>query len=178
MTEVTYQIDRRGSDSHVRPTEGKRPLIFAVIVVLALGVWLLLTVNSGSTRTEDLEELIADYALAWQESDVDAFRGLVTEDFQLHEIIYQQVGAKAFPQEIKEDIDGTAREVAGLFDWRVDRTTSALVSGDGPWFVSVGENWTRPFYLSEGTASYVVVEEEGKLRIEYHFWAGLLTRTD
>ncbi len=178
MSGITDQIDRRDTDSHVRTTEGKRPLMFVFIVVIALGVWLLLTVNSGSTRTEDLEELIADYAIAWQESDVDAFRGLVTEDFQLHEIIYQQVGATAFPQEMKEDLEGTAREIGRLFDWRVDRTTSALVSGDGPWFLSVGENWTRPFYLSEGTASYVIVEEEGKLKIGYHFWAGLLNRTD
>ena len=60
----------------------------------------------------------------------------------------------------------------------IDRTSDLVVTGAGPWFVSVGENWTRPFYFSEGTASYAIIEEEGKLKVGYHFWAGLMTLTD
>ena len=51
----------------------------------------------------------------------------------------------------------------------------AIVTGDGPWFVSVGENGTWLDSHLEGSANYVVVEREGELRIANHYWSGLMT---
>lgn len=45
--------------------------------------------------------------------------------------------------------------------------------GDGPWFVSVGETWTDPSNHFDGTAVYVIVDDDGTPQISRYYWAGV-----
>ena len=47
------------------------------------------------------------------------------------------------------------------------------MTGEGPWFVSVEENWEGTAAREEGQANYTIVEVDGVLKIANHYWAGL-----
>jgi hypothetical protein len=145
-----------------------------LLLATAFAFWQFAGPENRFTDGDAIEALLADYADTWQEGDSDAFRSLVTEDFRLHETIYQQVGSLTYGQDMQEDLVGTAQEIGRGVDFEVKRTTDLIISGRGPWFVSFGEDWIAPGELFEGTASYSIVEENGELRIGYHYWAGLV----
>lgn len=50
------------------------------------------TTASGTSENAEVEQVLADYRVAWAEHDVDGFFDIVTDDFTLIEFIYQQVG--------------------------------------------------------------------------------------
>ena len=60
-------------------------------------------------------------------------------------------------------------------DWAVEQSGDYIVAGDGPWFISVEETWADATINSRmsGTASYVILDDEGALRIAEHYWAGI-----
>lgn len=73
-----------------------------------------------------------------------------------------------------DDIDGLVA-VGMTYDWAAEQLGSLLVTGDGPWFVSVAENWQDSSSLLEGQANYTVIEVDGELEIVNHYWAGFKT---
>jgi hypothetical protein len=181
MTVITDPGAGEGGNALARTPGRTRLLAIGVLLAVlaaALGVWLVATPETGSADTDEIEALLEDYANTWRESDANAFRGVVTEDFQLRTTIYQLVGSRAYGQDTHADVEGLAGEIGLGNAFGVERTTELVVSGEGPWFVSVGENWIGPVEFYEGTASYSIVEEDGELKIGYHYWAGLLSLGD
>jgi hypothetical protein len=64
-------------------------------------------------------------------------------------------------------------------NFQIERFGEPIVAGDGPWFVTVGEVWIPDtFNRSEGTASYVIVDDGGTLRIAKYYWTGVKVAVD
>ena len=174
-----------------RPTEvggfkqALRERRFLVIAAVVLAIALVsLTARAvydqGSTSPdEEIEQLLDDYLAAWEAQDEVAVRSATTADFVINEYIYTDdvAGFRLFDH-INDDIDGLVSE--GLrYPWSNELVgDDRIVTGEGPWFVSVEENWQLTGYLLEGQANYTIVEVDGVLKIANHYWAGLRAVTD
>jgi len=71
-----------------------------------------------------------------------------------------------------DDIDGVVSEGFG-YNYTVHQVGDSIMTGEGPWFVSVEENWEETSYLYTGQANYTIIEVDGVLKIANHYWAGL-----
>jgi hypothetical protein len=165
------------------PTRRRGLVAGAVIVAMALGGlggWFLKDRMQGSEIPSDVETVIADYLDAWEAKDEAAVRAATTEDFIIAERIYnptaERQGAIGLEERIDDDIDGVVLR-GFLFDWNNEYRGEPLVVGDGPWFVSYDESWFLDRSIDivhyDGVATYVVVEEDGVMKIASHYWAGL-----
>lgn len=172
-----HQIPARAS------TRGRGLIAGLVVVALALGGlggWVLGDRLQGSDIPSDVEGVIADYLDAWEAKDETAVRAATTKDFFIAERIYnptaERQGAIGLEEQIDDDIDGVVFR-GFLFDWNNESRGEPLVVGDGPWFVSYDESWfidrTIDIVHYDGVATYVVVEEDGVMKIASHYWAGL-----
>ena len=57
-------------------------------------------------------------------------------------------------------------------DYEIELSGEAIVVGDGPWFVSVAESQTGSGNACEGTTAYVVVDDDGTLKLARKSWVG------
>jgi hypothetical protein len=133
----------------------------------------------GEEMPSEIGQLLDDYLRAWVEKDEAAIRAATTEDFVINEYIYQEsnvAGTEVVElyEHISDDIDGVVRHGLG-YDWENEQVGQPLITGGGPWVVSVEENWIYYNRHYDGTASYVIVEEDGVLRIANHYWSGFST---
>lgn len=62
--------------------------------------------------------------------------------------------------------------VSFVAEWQNELVGEPIITGNGPWIVSVEENWTEWEAHSNGIATYVIVEEDDSLKIANHIWAG------
>jgi hypothetical protein len=127
----------------------------------------------------EIEQLLDNYLNAWEEKDEAAIRAATTEDFVINEYIYQALDVAGTDvielyEHISDDIDGVVRHGFG-YDWENEQVGRPLITGDGPWVVSVEENWIYYNRHYDGTASYVIVEEDGIPKIANHYWSGFST---
>ncbi len=163
---------------------GKRFLVIAVVllVVALVGLGIRAISDQGtSLADEEIEQLFEDYLTAWETKDAAALRSVTTEDFVINEYIYtdeyvysDDVDEFRLIRHINDDVDGVV--ILGfLTNWSTEQLGDRIVTGDGPWFVSVEEIWEEPPYILEGQANYTIVEVDGTLKIANHYWAGLST---
>ena len=161
----------------------RRPWVATVtvlfLVLAALAAWAVYNQISEESLPAEIEQLLDDYLVAWENGDEVALREVATEDFVINEYQYldHQAGDRRgayLYEHVNDDLNGVA--LIGLaMEWQTEQVGSAIVTGDGPWFVSVGENWTSGGSHYAGTATYVIVDRGSGLRIASHYWAGLLT---
>jgi hypothetical protein len=59
-----------------------------------------------------------------------------------------------------------AASYAATSDFQIELSGEAIVVGEGPWFVSVAESQTGGGNASEETTSYVVVDDDGTLKLD------------
>lgn len=171
----------------------RRRLLITVVAVslllVAAAAWVLIDrANQSESDIETrIESLFGEYLRAWEEHDAEGFRAVVTNDFVINEYYYQVAGDRVFMTEhIDEDLDGVVN--VGLNasrQWRPEQTGEPLIVGDGPWFVSIEEDWVLETYngrpndlRGDGTSTYVVIDEGGTLKIANQFWAGEESHTD
>jgi hypothetical protein len=137
----------------------------------------------------DVQQVLDDYIAAWETQDVDAFRAVVADDYYVTEEYFAADGDRSgnsIPPAtrprapgrwvIEGDADSAARGVAN-YDYTVEQGTP-IVTGDGPWFVSMSESWIEGFSRYDGTASYAIIDDDGTLRISEHYFAALRVRAD
>ena len=156
-------------------------LVTLLALVVALGAWIAFGPSSEASVPGDIQALIDDYVTAYQERDADALEALVTDDYMLTEIIYAAGRDIANPDEVSLTYNVDKRMVAlrNEFeyreDWSIEQSGTPIVSGDGAWVVSVEETWTdAPANIQlTGVATYVVMDDDGKLKIDKHYWAGM-----
>lgn len=127
------------------------------------------TSGNQSAPPDDVAEVLDDYIAAWENQDVDGFRAVVTDDYALNEEILELDGPR---HPLVADVDYAADGVEGT-DYEVEFFGDMIVTGEGPWFVAVGETWIDRFNRLDGTANYVIVDEAGTLKISDHYWAGV-----
>ena len=168
-------------DQRRRPRKWMVSVLALTVALIGLAAWMAYDRMNQESVPAEIEELLDGYLAAFNNQDEAAFLDAVTEDYLLNEFIYLKYTngdrTGAYLNERVEDADiDRITTVALQVEWQVEQVGEAIVAGDGPWFVSVGEDWTYEESLQlRGMASYVVVEREGGLKIDNHSWAGLMT---
>ena len=159
-------------DEAVASERGVRWWIVALIGVFALAIGVLIGNNLvGGRDTSDPERAINQFNTAWEENDPEALLAVVTDDFVEEYHYYTQLGDQVVTS---EDIWGadTAALYAETSDYQIRFSGDAIVVGDGPWFVSVNESQEGEGTEYEGTATYVVVDDGGTLKLVSKSWVG------
>lgn len=154
------------------PGRGVQPWIVAVIAVFGLAIGVLIGSNlDGGRDTSDPERVISQYNGAWEENDPEALLAVVTDDFVEEYRYYTQSDDQVVVHEDSWDARSAAR-YAEFSDYQIDPSGDAIVVGDGPWFVSVTESQAGGGVDYEGTATYVVVDDGGTLKLLSKSWVG------
>jgi hypothetical protein len=115
-------------------------------------------------------QLLDDFATAHAENDADLMQAIITDDYVSTVDFYR-------PGEVTADFTAVgpfSATTTGRLTYRIERFGEPIVAGNGPWFVTVGEVWIPDsFNRDDGTATYVVVDDGGTLKIAKYFWAGV-----
>lgn len=173
LTERPSQTDRQSE-----PRDRNRLLVGAVVVLaialVGLGAW---TVYYQIADTPDvpaeITELVDEYVAAWEARDEAAVRGMVTADFLLTEYIYEVEGGEtSLYNHVIDDIDNLVR-VGFLFEWEIEQLGDPTITGDGPWFVSVGQKWVQNNWHQDGMSTFAIVNDGGTMKISSHYWTSL-----
>lgn len=175
---MTISMDRPDSsdvqaeraESARQQTRGlKIAIVVLAVVALGLGAVVAYNVVSGddSAVPDGITQVLDDYATALETGDDDLFRSIVTDDYSHTEDLYR-------PGELTPVFTsvgtGGVENAAG---WRIERFGEPIVAGDGPWIVSVGESLIDPSNQADGTSVYVIVDENGTLKIAKYYWAAV-----
>lgn len=151
-------------------------LCVLALAVIALAAWVIVERGSDadSAVPEDIEALIDDYLEAWEQRDEEAMTSLVTLDFVVNEYYYERSIDRVFRTEvISDDLEGVLNVgFSPSREWTTEQVGDPIIVGDGPWFVAIGENWILDTWRADGMAHYVIVQENGELKIANHYWAG------
>lgn len=174
---MTAPTDRATSDDTARVDriEHRNRLLTIMVIALAvvvvvLGGWVIYNLVGG-TSTSEAEQAIDAYNTAWEEQDPEALLAVVTDDFLEEYHWYTRLGDQV---SVGSESWGaaSAASYAASTDYRIELSGEAIVVGDGPWFVSVTESQTGGGFDYEGTAGYVVVDDDGTLKVARKSWIG------
>jgi hypothetical protein len=129
------------------------------------------TTTATPTTVSESEQTIDEYNTAWEEQDPEALLAVVTDDFEEEYRWYTQVDDRV---SYGGDSWGAteAASYAESSSYQIELSGEVIVVGDGPWFVSVAESQTGGGYAYEGTATYVVVDDDGTLKLARKSWVG------
>ena len=171
-----------GIDSHpervdvgqIPPAGGRKRSITVMVLVIGLiglGTWVVYdqTRVPETAVTEEIQRVVDDYLATWNSSDGEAFLGLVTIDYALH-MTSGSVSITQRAAEASEMLKGLeARE------WNEAVIGEPIMTGNGPWFVSVVEHFTAPGYGPEGAdgvSTFTIVDDAGALKVARHTYVG------
>jgi hypothetical protein len=136
------------------------------------------TINDQETTIpdEEIEQLLDNYLTAYETQDEAAVRSATTEHYVINQYAYfDDAAGFRLNYTVNDDIDGVVSEGFG-YDWSNEQVGDRIVTGEGPWFVSVEEIWEEGVYTYTGQANYTIIEVDGQLKIANHYWAGLTVR--
>lgn len=188
MTALTDRPDETAEEL-ARARKRDRFLIATVVVLavalLGVGAWVIYdlatvsdTANSDTAIPAEVEQVLNDYNSAWEQNDANAFRTLVTDDYILSLSFYVEDGmSETYADRFSQSASDAARDVEFGREWRIEQFGEPIATGDGPWFITVGQNWVglengQDIFLDDGTASYAIVEVDGTLKVANHTWVG------
>ena len=172
MTKSPTQIDAERLDLAKRPN---RFLTVAVVVltgvVLALGAWVVYEQTSSpeTAVTEEIQTLVDDYMATWNNQDGEAFLELITADYVLH-----MTSGSVSMSEHAEEARWTLEALEGR-EWSETVIGEPIMTGPGPWFVSLVEHFTAPGYGPEGAdgvSTLTIVDDGGTLKVARHTYVG------
>jgi hypothetical protein len=129
------------------------------------------TTAVASTTVSEPEQAIDEYNTAWNEQDPEALLAVVTDDFVEEYHWYTQLDDHVSVGTDSWGATGAASYAASS-DFQIELSGEAIVVGDGPWFVSVAESQTGGGNAYEGTTAYVVVDDDGTLKLARKSWVG------
>ena len=147
-------------------------VIALVVALLGIGAWVIFdqTVTPETAATEEIQILVDDYLAAWNSYDEEAFLEHVTASYTL-----DAVGRAS-------SLTLTAEETAALFDtleandWREAAIGEPIMTGEGPWYVSLVEDFTSLEGYgpegADGVSTFTIVAEDDILRIARHDYVG------
>ena len=147
-------------------------VVVVVLAVVVLGLTALLVSavvsDDDTTMPDEVRQVLDDFETAYETNDMELFNATVSDDYFFTDDFYS-------PGEQVPEYTMAGPAYAAKVrhaDWSVERFDPTVV-GDGPWFVSVGETWTDPFNHFDGTAVYVIVDDDGTPQISRYYWAGV-----
>lgn len=155
------------------PTAGEgrtRGLIITVVILavalLGLGVWAVYdaTAEPETAVTEEIQQLMDEYDLAWENDDAETFLSVVTEDFTMRSERYGSWSAEQQAAVLDDAIH---------HGWHSEVIGEPIMTGDGPWYVAqVTYLTTTDSLLPEegvyGISTLKIVEADGVLKVGRH----------
>jgi hypothetical protein len=128
--------------------------------------------DSGSELPADVEQVIRDNLQASVDEDVDAWYATVTGDYFHRRYLYGADSQNLLPGETIEDASEVAFNIE--FHGKAEPTPGEawIVTGDGPWFVSMSLSWIDENFQWDGNATYVVVDRDGTMKIASEYYSG------
>jgi len=149
------------------------------VIAVALGIIVVYqaTNDDGPDAVQEVPDAVQavldDFTVAMENYDYEALQALVTNGFRRPFYFGDPTGSSPYRDVMRiEDYDFFEDEVA-LYD--IERLGEPIVRGDGPWYVSVAENWQQRTQAirEESISTYVVVvDRDGVLRIDDAYWVG------
>ena len=176
MDEVAAATVERPAPTALPPRQ--RRWVRAVVLVLvaaSLGLFAIVAIglidgDSGSSELPaEAERVLEDFEAAAESEDADLFRSIITDDYFFAEDFYM-------PDGTDPDFSAAGPFSVSRIEWstyQVERFGDAIVAGDGPWMVSIGEIWTDEFNRWDGTATYVLVDDAGQIKVNSYDWIGV-----
>lgn len=154
----------------------KITVVVLAVVALVLGGVLLYNATDGdddASVPDDIQQLLDDWDTATENSDIDAFRALVSDDFRRPEYYGEKDGVPYRGVVGADNIASYLRQEAS-FD--IETIGEPIVRGDGPWYVSVAQDWNQPQIGTKYTTIYTfaIVDEDGTLKVDDAYWVGTL----
>jgi hypothetical protein len=141
------------------------------VVLIGLGAWVVYdqTTVPETTVTEEIQIVIDDYLATWNSYDGEAFLELVTIDYALD----MTGGSVSITQQAEETYELVNSLQAR--EWNETVIGEPIMTGDGPWFVSLVEHFTAPGYGpqgADGVSTFTIVDEDGTLKVARHTYVG------
>lgn len=173
-----------------RPNRGL--LIAAItlaVAVAGLAGWIIYD-QAISTVDAEVQQLLNDHREAWMTGDVAALRAITTDDYSYDEVVYINDPFEGFKlafhvpgdfDDAVEDLERGGNTVTGgeVARWTIEQVGDPIVRSDGPArLVAVNENWVTGALHALAQSQYVLVEEDGQLRISYWYFANLTDYPD
>ena len=158
----------------------KRPLHITIAVLAVIAVTLGIALvnqsssdNDGTAVPEDVQAVLDDFLVATNTGDYEAMKALVTSSFRRPMYEGDPFGSSPYRNVM-------TIEYFSFFDreepeFEVERIGDPIVQGEGPWYVSVAENWEYPAQQVQYESIYtyvVVVDTDDVLRIDDAYWVG------
>ena len=193
---VTITTD--GSPVHneedfVREHRRNRGLLVAVVVlaaaVVALVGWIVYD-QTNSTVDAEVQQLLDDHREAWMTGDVEALRAITTDAYSYDEVVYINDPFDGFKLNFKYtgDFDDAVADLerggntitrGEVARWTIEQVGDPIVRTDGPArLVSVNETWVTGALHALAQSQYVLVEEDGQLKISYWYFANITDYPD
>ncbi len=194
---MTSTIKRPTGELAQPPDQTPRPnrLAFIAIVTLAvtsvvLGIIVVYQASNDDNPTavpedvlavpedvqavpEDVQAVLDDFTVAVETYDYEAMQALVTDNFRRPFYFGDPTGHSPFRAVDRiEDFDFFEDEAP---IYVIERVGAPIVRGDGPWYISVAENWEKPGTGIREEAIYtyaVIVDTDDVLRIDDAYWVG------
>lgn len=180
MTSTTTQPPSEVAQQPEPSPRRNRGLIVAVVVlaVIAIGLGIALVAQTAgdddsAAIPDDIQAVLDEYLVIWETHDYEALQALVTDDFR--HVNYQGVFEEIPYRDVRTiEMQAWMGRTEPPPNLQIERVGEPIVRGDGPWYVSIAENWDgsvpgiRHAYIS----TYVVVDTDGELRIDdiYSAW--------
>lgn len=152
-------------------TQRRVHILSAIVAVLAialvgLGVWVVYEATTGpeTAVNAEIQQLLDDYAAAWNNYDGDGFLAVVGDDYVMRTGRYGDWTADQQVVPVGDSI---------THGWHSEVIGEAIMTGEGPWYVSHVQYLTTTDSLLPpegvyGVSTFKIVDEDGTLKIARH----------
>ena len=148
-------------------------IVLLAVAVVGLIAWMTLAMrpNSPNAAPGEIQQLMEDYAAAWNAQDPDALEALVTDSYRIHGPDYME---SPFDHDMASVTDYLWPMLA---DWEWQTTEMgpvyAVSNGGTRWYVSnEGSTITRSGTDHAQNGVWMVVEVDGEYLVAEHFMMG------
>ena len=153
-----------------------RTLLYLAIVAL-IATSSCSSSDSGSEVPADVEQVIRENMQAFEDQDVDAWYATVTDDYFYRQYIYGAEKQTLWTDwNYEEDYASATANRVEFADKAVPTPGDEwIVTGDGPWFVSMSQAWATEIVEWDGNTTYVVVDRDGTKKVASVYYSGTAT---
>jgi len=130
--------------------------------------------ESGSELPAEVEQVIQDNQQAFVDQDPDAFYATVTDDFFYRNYVFGSETQTLWTDWLYEEDRPNETALRIEFGDKVVPTSGEerIVTGDGPWFVSMSQSWDSEIVEWDGNVTYVVVDRDGMMKVASVYYVG------
>ena len=182
MTSVIEQptTNTPAQDNRLRQSNHTLKIVVVVLAIIALALGGVVIFNatttddSDSTMPAEVQQILDDFTTAMENTDYAAMQEVVTGDFRRPEYAIRPDGTNEYRQE--RDLEFYEREFGyDSVHFSLSTTGAPVVRGDGPWIVSVPQDWEQVGTSTkfEVIYTFAIVDRDGTLQIEDAYWAGI-----